>query len=182
LIEPAGRAGRLGTKQNQGDARSGLADQLDEDAVEARPTGLNRQGLYLSQGGSRDLAAHPRAVIVALGVTAVQAVTGRKGYPTTKAEPGTETPERLGHGRADVPPRLRPPSRAEWAENAATRRGPRACPSSRGALRDRRWDERLTGDQAAKDPAAGAISRAGPDLGPYRGGSDPRSQCPAGRV
>jgi len=45
-----------------------LADQLDEGAVEARPTGLNRQGLYYSQGGSataqgisgKDLRAHSR--------------------------------------------------------------------------------------------------------------------------
>ncbi len=35
---------------------------------------------------------HPRAVIVALGGTAVRALTGRRAYPVTKTKPGTELP------------------------------------------------------------------------------------------
>ena len=40
--------------------------------------------------------AHPRAVLVALGATAVQALTGRRSYPVTKKGPGTVLPSDWG--------------------------------------------------------------------------------------
>jgi DNA polymerase len=43
----------------------------------------------------RDIAASPRAVVVALGVTAVQAVTGQRGFPMMEAH-GTELPSIWG--------------------------------------------------------------------------------------
>jgi DNA polymerase len=43
-----------------------------------------------------DISAHPRTVIVALGRTAVQAVTGQRGYPITKAQPGTQLQNEWG--------------------------------------------------------------------------------------
>jgi DNA polymerase len=43
-----------------------------------------------------DISAHPRTVIVALGKTAVQAVTGQRAYPLTKKEPGTVLPSEWG--------------------------------------------------------------------------------------
>ena len=36
-----------------------------------------------------EVGLHPRAVIVALGVTAIHALTGLRGFPVTKKEPGT---------------------------------------------------------------------------------------------
>lgn len=53
---------------------------------------------------ARDIAASPRDVIVALGVTAVQAVTGQRGFPVTKKQPGTELPSIWGR----VVPTLHP--------------------------------------------------------------------------
>ena len=52
----------------------------------------------------RDIAAYPRAVIVALGATAVQAVTGQRGFLVTKKKPGTDLPS--DHGT--VVPTLHP--------------------------------------------------------------------------
>ena len=43
-----------------------------------------------------DFGTHPRAVIVALGATAVRALTGRRAFPVTKVEPGTELPSIWG--------------------------------------------------------------------------------------
>ncbi len=43
-----------------------------------------------------EIRTHPRAVIVALGATAVRALTGRRAYPVTKGEPGTELPSIWG--------------------------------------------------------------------------------------
>jgi DNA polymerase len=45
---------------------------------------------------ARDIAANPGAVIVALGKTAVQAVTGQRQYPITKKEPGVVLPSEWG--------------------------------------------------------------------------------------
>ena len=45
---------------------------------------------------ARDIEAHPRAVIVALGRTAVRAVTGQLGFPMMKEEPDTELPSDWG--------------------------------------------------------------------------------------
>ena len=45
---------------------------------------------------ARDIAASPRDVIVALGVTAVGAITGKRGFPVTKKEPGTQLPSIWG--------------------------------------------------------------------------------------
>jgi len=45
---------------------------------------------------ARDIELHPRAVIVALGVTAVQALTGRRGFPVTKKARRTELPSDWG--------------------------------------------------------------------------------------
>jgi len=44
----------------------------------------------------RDVELHPGAVIVALGVTAIQALTGLRGFPVTKKEPGTKLPSDWG--------------------------------------------------------------------------------------
>lgn len=44
----------------------------------------------------RDLAAHPRAVIVALGKTAIQAVTGQHEFSITTKEPGSVLPSEWG--------------------------------------------------------------------------------------
>jgi DNA polymerase len=44
----------------------------------------------------QDIGAHHRDVIVALGATAIRAVTGLRGFSTTKAEPGTEFPSEWG--------------------------------------------------------------------------------------
>jgi uracil-DNA glycosylase len=52
-----------------------------------------------------EIGAHPHNVIVALGATAVRALTGRAGFPVTKKEPGTELPSRLG---APIVPTLHP--------------------------------------------------------------------------
>ena len=43
-----------------------------------------------------EIGTHPRAVIVALGGTAVRALTGRRAYPVTKTKPGTELPSIWG--------------------------------------------------------------------------------------
>ena len=45
---------------------------------------------------AREVAAHPRTVIVALGKTAVQAVTGQRAYAITKKEPGAVLPSQWG--------------------------------------------------------------------------------------
>ena len=56
------------------------------------------------------------------------------GVPDHEGGAPHRTPERLGQGRADVPPGLHPSSRAEGARDAAAGRGSRACPHYRGAL------------------------------------------------
>lgn len=44
----------------------------------------------------REIGAHPRVAIVALGATAVRAVTGRRGYPVTSSALGRELPSAWG--------------------------------------------------------------------------------------
>jgi uracil-DNA glycosylase family 4 len=53
---------------------------------------------------AHDISAHDRAVIVALGATAIRAVTGVRGFPVTKKGPGTELPSEWGR----VVPTLHP--------------------------------------------------------------------------
>jgi uracil-DNA glycosylase len=45
---------------------------------------------------ARDLGAHHRDVIVALGATAIRAVTGLREFPITRAGPRTELPSDWG--------------------------------------------------------------------------------------
>jgi uracil-DNA glycosylase family 4 len=44
----------------------------------------------------RDISAHDRAIVVALGATAIRAVTGLRGFLVTKKKPGTELPSDWG--------------------------------------------------------------------------------------
>jgi uracil-DNA glycosylase len=52
----------------------------------------------------QDVTAHPRSVIVAVGVTAVQALTGQRRYPITSAEPAADLQGEFGR----VVPALHP--------------------------------------------------------------------------
>ena len=45
---------------------------------------------------AHDISAHDRAVIVALGATAIRAVTGLRDFLVTKKKPGTELPSDWG--------------------------------------------------------------------------------------
>jgi uracil-DNA glycosylase family 4 len=44
----------------------------------------------------QDVTAHPRSAIVAVGVTAVQALTGQRRYPIASAEPGAALQSEFG--------------------------------------------------------------------------------------
>ena len=73
-------------------------------SVACRPYNPNRPKDRKPSGGailacrerlSREIE-HPRAVIVALGATAVEALTGRRGFPVVTKEPDTGLPSAWG--------------------------------------------------------------------------------------